>query len=81
MFSLCSDTNGLHPPVMACRASAVCVCASVDGEDTILAAQTRAVKANCPWHQAGLPLINHVPEVNLIWTGAVAGRSVSLEKK
>lgn len=70
----CFDTNRLHPPVMT-------YCASVDREDTILAVQTHAVKANRPWHQADLPLMNHAAEVNSIWTGALVGHSVSLKKK
>lgn len=63
---------------MECCASVACVCASVDGEDTMSAVQTRSAKANCPWHQAGPPLMNHVPEVNSIETRAPVGHSVSL---
>lgn len=70
----------LHPPVMVCCASMACVCVSVDSEDTVLAVQTHPVKANGPWHQAGPPLMNHAPQVNSIWTGALAGHSVSVEK-
>lgn len=81
VFSLCSDTNRLPPPVIVCCGSLACVCASGDREDTILAVQTHPIKANCLWHRAGLPLMNHVPEVNLIWTGAVQQVTVFLWKK
>lgn len=66
---------------MACCASVACVCASVDSEDTMLAVQTRSVKANWPWHQTGPPLMNHVPEVNSIETRALSGSQCFSGKK
>lgn len=72
MFSLRCDTNRLHPLLMACSASMAC--ASVQSKDTISALQTHSAKANCPWHQDGPPVMNHVPEVNSIGAGAPVGQ-------
>lgn len=42
--SPCPDPDGLHPPLTVCRAAPACVCASVDSEDTTLAAHTHSLQ-------------------------------------